>query len=163
MNNPFDRENEKNEAIIFTRVTEAINYWLLQKFPEYDVKLIEKINRVEIEHRRILAIINDYEDSQAEYTKSITEKIIKDVNDFLMKEYPDLDKSLKMTAKNAENRLKKLEKKIKEMEQIHKHLKISDSICEDVYKMRDEFKQIKKFLEEFKTQVKRAFMIKEKA
>lgn len=161
MNNPFDKEKEYRESVFFDKVTNAIDHWLSVKFPEFNLSILDKMQKLEFEHKRITSIINEYSTLKHEYRKEITEEIIKEVNDFLMKEYPDLDKSLKMTAKNVENKQKKLEDRIKTTELLQSKSKINDSICEDVYKMRDEFKEIKKFLDEFKTQVKKAFQIKD--
>lgn len=43
MKNPFDKEKETQEHQLFNGVTEAINEWMLKKYPGFDVTLNQKI------------------------------------------------------------------------------------------------------------------------
>lgn len=159
MMNPFDEKKDNEKFQIFKGVTEAINDWMLKKYPEFDTQLIDKLKRMELLVSRYQSSVNTFETKLEEGKEKYLKTCIEQINDFLSKDYPDLNKSLKMSVKNTENQLKKLEKQIEFNELIKKDIKVYSSLCEDVYKMRDEFKEIQKFMENFKKKIQKAFEV----
>ena len=140
-------------------MTSAINDWMLKQYPEFDKQLVDKINQLK---KTQIEINNHFHDRQKEL-EAIKERhlnfITAQLNEFLKKDYPDISHSLSLSAKelekaikvndqNAENIRKKLEKVVK-----------SDSLYEDVYKMRDEFKEMQNFMDGFKKKIKKAFEV----
>lgn len=159
MKNPFNENTQTERFIFFNEMTESINVWMLKKFPEFDNSLLDKIRKIEIMTQQLKNLMKSYDEKVEKEKTNYVDNITIQINEFLTKEYPDLDKSLKMTVKNAEHHLKKLADKIKVMELKQKEIHVYQNLCDDVYKMRDEFKEIQKFIEGFKKKIQKAFDI----
>ena len=161
MNNPFDPKQEEHKFVFFQQMTEAINEWMLKKYPEFDNTLIQRIKHGEILQKQLHERINSFSEKIPEIQKQLQQKIIEEINTFLKKERPDIDKSLNLTAKRLEKKDKDLLERNKKIDEKLKTFKIYESLCEDVYKLRDEFKEIEKFMTTFKKKIKVAFDIKD--
>lgn len=150
MKNPFDIHNENEKFEFFNQMTEAINEWMLKKYPEFDQSLIHKLRQVELSQARLEGMIKDHDKYLLKEKEDYIQNAIKQINDFLSKEYPDIDCKLRSTSEKLETFSKKAESQLKEF-------KVYKSLCDDVYKLKDEFEEIKKFMEGFKKKVKKAF------
>jgi len=159
MDNPFNEQKENDKFQIFKGITEAINDWMLKKYPEFDTSLISKMRQIELNVNRLNDNIREHKEFLEKDRKEQAKKIVEEVNLFLSKEYPDLDRSLKLTAKESEKSLKKLQDVMKDQIELQKKFNIYTTLCDDVYKMRDEFKEIQKFMETFQKKIKKAFEI----
>lgn len=141
-NQPVDKDKFVKE------ITDAINDWMLKQYPMFDSNLTEKIENLNQEQKRVHNIIADFKNG----ISNIKKQVIDDINKFLENEYPDISNNLKILAEKLKKDSEKVDDRLKKIVQ-------SDSLCEDVYKMRDEMKEIKTFLEGFKKKVKKAFEI----
>ncbi len=92
------------------------------------------------------------------------DKIKSNINAWMSSHYPLYDKSqyekiieIQNMGNEIKEILKKQNKKIELMESKIENVFTSSSICEDVYKMRDEFKDFKKQFESFNNKLKKVF------
>jgi hypothetical protein len=161
MKNPYDIEKDEVKFKFFESVTDSIDKWLLEKFPQFDCSLIDKIRKVELMTEDLKRMMKMYEQKIEEEKKTYLQAVTNQINEFINKEHPSLDKSLKMSVKTAENLIKKCNARVELMDKEHEEFKVYTSLCEDVYKMRDEFKEIKKFMENFKKKIQKAFDTKD--
>ena len=159
MKNPFDPHHESLKHIFYKEITEAINDWMIKKYPDFDTSLMTKLKQVDMEHERLRLSIHEHNQTLESNEIVFVKKIKEQINDFLSKDYPDLDQRLKLIVVEIEKKLKKIEKNSEEVEKKLKTLVNSQCLYEDVYKMRDEFKEIQKFMESFKKKIKTAFNV----
>lgn len=76
---------------------------------------------------------------------------------YMMKQYPDLSNRLNSLSLILDEKAKLLEKKLKDIELREKKLVKSETLYEDVYDMRDQFKEIQKFFVDFQKKMKKVF------
>lgn len=107
---------------------------------------------IDLVDKRMTKHLNDLE-----FNDKITKKYQERLDQYMIEQYPDLSNRLNSLALNLDDRSKQLEKKLKDISSREKQLVISESLYEDVYKMRDEFKEMKKFLEDFQKKMKKVF------
>ncbi len=157
--NPFDIEKESQSFQFFQNITNAIDEWMLKKYPEFDNSLIHKLRQVEIEQGKIKSLINQHESSWEKAKKEAVGKCVDQINDFLEKEHPDISNNLKASAMKIQKHADILEKKMNAIEKRLETVIKSDNLYKDVYELRDEFKKIQKFMDTFQTRVKKAFDI----
>lgn len=150
MNNPYTVGTP--EFTFYTNMTHSIEQWMLNKYPEFDNSLIHKMRNLGHQQEKLNDLIRSYESKLKINEENFVKKITDQINDFLSKEYPDIDNKLS-------NLVKKLEKNEKLMEEKLKTVVKSDSLYEDVYKMRDDFKEMKKFMDGFSKKIKKAFEV----
>lgn len=152
MLNPFDENTENNKFQIFKGVTDAINDWMLKKYPEFDNSLISKMRKLELDHQRLQDMIRIHNETLGRERKDYIINVTKQINNFLAKDFPDIDGRLKILAEKLEKNAQKVEEKLKKVVD-------SQSLYEDVYKLRDEFKTIQTFIDGFQKKIKKAFDI----
>lgn len=152
MHNPFDPNKENDKFQIFKGITEAINDWMLKKYPEFDNKLIGKIKRIEQDQIHLENTIKDFLLNIKKIEEDFIKNSQKQINDFIKNEYPELNKDLIIITKKLKQQSILVDEKLKTTVK-------SDTLYEDVYKMRDEFKEIQKFMESFKKKIQKAFEI----
>ncbi len=91
----------------------------------------------------------------------LDEKVLKkyqeQLDTYMMKQYPDLNNRVSQLALDLKDKINKLEDAAKNLKLREKTVVKSDSIYEDVYKLRDEFKEINKFVDEFHKKMKKVF------
>lgn len=91
----------------------------------------------------------------------LDEKVLKkyqeQLDKYMMKQYPDLSNRLNQLALDLKDKINKLEELAANLKLREKNVAKSDSLYEDVYAMRDEFKEIKKYLEAFDKKMKKVF------
>lgn len=152
MRNPFDpmKDIEKHEC--FRCVVEAIDKWMTEKYPLFDSTLERKINQLDVYQDRIDTQIREHKSIIENEKQDFIIHVTKQINEFLEKDYPDIDGRLKIL-------LQKLEKNSQKVDEKLKKIISSESLYQDVYKMRDEFNEMKKFMESFSKKIKKAFEI----
>lgn len=89
--------------------------------------------------------------------EKIYKKYQKDLDTYMMKQYPDLSNRLNQMALNLNDSIKKIEEDLKYINRKEKIIIKSDSVYEDIYKIRDEFQEIKKNFEKMSKNLKKAF------
>jgi len=152
MLNPFDENKENNKFQIFKGVTDAISDWMLKKYPEFDNSLISKMRNLELQQVKIMDMVRIQNEFYEKERKDYIINVTKQINEFLAKDYPDIDGRLREMVERLERNSLNMEAKLKKVVD-------SQSLYEDVYKMRDEFKEIQKFMESFKKKIKKAFEV----
>lgn len=103
-------------------------------------------------NKRFDKLIND-----TVFDEKIMKKYQVRLDEYMMKQYPDLSNRLNSLSLKLDDHEKSIEKSLKDMMKREKNLIKSESIYEDVYKLRDEFKEIKKFVDEFQKKMKKVF------
>ena len=145
MRNPFHPENQKDQFQFFQQVTEAINKWMLESYPGFDSTLLRNLNRC-IELQKIL-----------ENNVNILEKNLQvakvDIHKYVVakleKTHPDFNNSISKAIIKLDKRADELDKKTKTVIK-------SDSLYEDVYRMKDEVKGLVQFVDGFRKKIKQA-------
>ena len=95
--------------------------------------------------------------SDSTFDEKIMGKYQARLDEYMMKQYPDLSNRLNSLSLKLDEREKSLEKSIKSMATREKNVVKSESVYEDVYKLRDEFRETKKFVDEFQKKMKKVF------
>jgi hypothetical protein len=95
--------------------------------------------------------------SDTVFDDKIMKKYQARLDEYMMKQYPDLSNRLNSLALKLDDHEKSLEKSLKDVMKREKNLIKSESVYEDIYKLRDEFKEIKKFVDEFQKKMKKVF------
>lgn len=157
MINPFTKEGEQVQYAIFAQLTKAISDWMLETYPTYDNQLEAKIERC----LKIQLTLDKRQNEIEQKVKDITETVIREakteIGNFLTKEYPDISGRLAMASVDLKDTAKKMKKNQEEIAEKMKKLVHSMSLTEDVYKMRDEMKEMKKFYETTCIRLKKLF------
>ena len=150
MTNPFNEKNENDKFQLFNGITKAINDWMIEKYPEFDSNLINKLKQVQNNHEKLELMIKEHQNKLQRQRDDFVQTATRQLNQFLEKEYPEIDRKLMETAKKLETQSKKMEEKLKIVVK-------SNAIYEDVYKMRDEMVNMKKQVESFTDKLKKVF------
>lgn len=95
--------------------------------------------------------------SDSTFDEKIMKKYQSRLDEYMMKQYPDLSNRLNSLALKLDDHEKSIEKSIKEMTKREQNVIKSESVYEDIYKLRDEFKEIKEFIDEFQKKMKKVF------
>lgn len=155
--NPFEKDKEKDLHIFFQRMTEAINGWMLEKYPTFDTRLTHKIEslshlqkQVENECKSTINKMLAEKDSLLKYFKE-------EINKFLSQEYPGVSSRLSNLAGDLEVMAKKLNQKDEEIGKKLKKVISSDSAYQDIFKIRDEMKVLQKEWEVLSKKLKSLF------
>jgi len=160
MKNPFSPTGDQHiQFVIFEQITNAINNWMLNTYPKFDTGLLDKINQLEKMQNEFKLVINDHQRDTRNLKKKEVEEFCEEIKRFLSKNYPDISSTLTDLSKSIDRRSKSRQKKDEEMDEKLKKFTVYESLCEDVYKMRDEYKEVKKFMNEFQKKIKKAFEI----
>lgn len=157
MINPFTKEGEQVQYAMFAQLTKAINDWMLEEYPTYDNQLEAKIERC----LKIQLTLDKRQNEIEQKVKDIKETVIREakseIANFLAKEYPDISGRLAMASVDLKDTAKKMKKNQEEIAGRMQKLVHSTSLTEDVYKMRDEMKEMKKFYETTCIRLKKLF------
>lgn len=157
MKNPFDIQTQEIQFTAFQQITNAIDHWMLEKYPKFDNRLLQRLQEVENLQNEFKLVINDFRLDTRGLKKREADEFKEEIKRFLKKDYPDISSSMFKFKDEIEVRLRKMQVKEKLIDEKLKKVIISSSLCEDVYKMRDEFKQMKSFMEGFSKKLKKAF------
>lgn len=90
---------------------------------------------------------------QNSVANNVWEKIKKELNEkdpILLQNFSKLYEEFESIHKEIDRKMKIIDKKLKKLTD-------SESLCEDVYKLRDEMKNIKSFVEKFEAKAKKLF------
>lgn len=150
MNNPFHPENERTQFHIYYQITYAIDKWMVEKYPNFDSSLENRIRKCEMLNDNLSKTIQEFRKFILDANQIEKEKTIEEINRYLKIEYPKLDKDLILLAKKLE---KKTEELGKEVQKIVK----SQNLYKDVYEMRDEIEILRKSVNEFTEKLKKVF------
>jgi acyl carrier protein phosphodiesterase len=135
-------------------MTAAINDWMVEKYPQFDSRLATKIDILEKEtHLVVGRIKNIAQENQEKFIKSCREEI----NAFLDEKFPGMAKRFSEATLDAEHLFKRLDKKDQVLQKVLSKLSKADSLYEDVYKLRDEMKELNKVFGEFKRKMQVLF------
>jgi predicted RNase H-like nuclease (RuvC/YqgF family) len=79
------------------------------------------------------------------------------LDEYMMKQYPDLSNRVNTMSLELKDSINKIEKREKEISLKMKSVVKTETLYEDVYKLRDELKEIKIMVEDFTKKLKKAF------
>lgn len=157
MNNPFDSNTSPDKYNFFNQITEAINNWMLNTYPLFDTKLSDKIERLEKMCDSIERKIGGHEARMNIQVNGLEENLRLRIDKYLSETYPDFHRSLTEMVKSLEIRTKEMEKRDEKIKKEAASICKSNSLFEDVYRMRDEMFEIRNFMNEFKKKFKKLF------
>jgi len=168
VNNPFNLEKQPHEFSIFAQLTENIDRWMVAKYPGFDISLNTKIRRLEEIQTEIEIYFHKYKNIRDEIKLKNLEYFRQQIHHFMKHDYPDMSGKLSTIAKtlqeeakslkSSKNEAKKtLESKIKEIDAVLTNAKMYNTLCEDVYRLRDKMERIELEVSEFTQKIKRAF------
>jgi hypothetical protein len=153
--NPFKPETDSDK--FFKEMTKAINEWMLEKYPLFDDRLENKIKNLEYMNKQAINAFEEHKKQIEEDKKVYLHQIKEEINKFLKKDFPDLSPRLSLITQDLEKAYEKHKKLYKEADTQCKVILKGASLYEDVYKLRDEFKEFKKEFESFTLKMKRLF------
>lgn len=159
MKNPFDEKTEKEKHEFFKQMTSAINDWMLAQYPQFDSMLVKKIEHLSKMQNEIKMCFMEREVELNAIKERHLNYITGQINEFLKKDYPDISNSLSRSAKELEKAVKRHEENTVKIKKKLDEVVKSESVYEDVYKLRDEFKIIQKFFDGFQKKIKKAFEV----
>lgn len=150
MKNPFDPLSEKIQFETFMQITQAVDKWMTEKYPLFDTSLENRIRKCEMLNDNLSKTIQEFRRYILDATQEEKEKTINEINRYLEKEYPKLNKDLVLVAKRLEKKAEELDKEVKSIVK-------SNSLYKDVYEIRDEMVILRKSVGEFTERLKKVF------
>lgn len=165
---PFDPQKQPKEYAFFSQMTENIDRWMTQKYPGFDTLLTGKItrlqeiqNELELSFKKLKKTIDDTNKSSLIWFKT-------EMKVYMATEYPDVSKKLFSMASKLETDMKnqiksskeireEFDKKIKEIDKHLSNTKIYNTLCEDVYRLRDQMEVMQQEVSEFTQKLRKAF------
>jgi hypothetical protein len=159
MKNPFDFEKERTQFEIFYQLTQAIDKWMVEKYPTMVSDLDKRISEINKVHNAILTSFSNHKQAVINDKKETRDYIIGEINKYLKETHPMLDTNLTLVAEDLKKFADKLSKNGAAVEKKLEKVIQNSSIYEDVYKIRDEMKEVSKFIGGFKKKISKAFEI----
>jgi hypothetical protein len=163
LENPFDKQTDPQMYAIFERVVphviNQINAWLLKEYPKFDIDLTKKIEQLDKAQNQARLFYHNIQVTMEEENKKAYERHKVALEEFINKKFPEIKKTLQKSCTNFDKMMETYKEKHKQLDETLKKVDLSASLYEDVYKLRDQMKEIDKFMKEFKTKVKKAFEI----
>ena len=117
------------------------------KLSEDSIKAMQEL--VQIEFRKCLEKLSIDEEIMNRYQKQL--------DTYMMKQYPDLSNRLNSLSLVLDDQVKNLEKRLSQIEKREKVLVKSESLYQDVYAIKDRVKVLDDFICTFKSKMKKAF------
>lgn len=158
MKNPFSID-EKEKFEFYEQMVTAIDYYMAKKYPDFDKKLGVKMSYIETNQALIEKTQKDFLNSLDALKEKHFNFISGKINEFLTKNYPDLNNTLILTtqelAENVKAHKKCLEKLNEKLQTVIK----SDSVYEDMYSLRDQMREMKKSNDDFMNKMKKVFKV----
>jgi chromosome segregation ATPase len=146
-----------DQSNFFEKIRDAINEYMLNQYPLFDEALAKKIHVLETQFQIARKVV-------ADHTKTIEENKVlqldffkQEINRFLSLEHPGVASKLFNLSENLEKLSKKIQKSNDEVEKKLKKVIDCQSLYEDVYKMRDEMKNVQKEWKSFSEKLKKIF------
>lgn len=157
MKNIFDKEEQKMQHEIFTQITDSISNWMINNYPTIESDLSSKFRSIQ-EMQSEMKILYKNHRIDMENEKENTKKyLISELINYIKLTIPDLDQNLQLIASELKKQTNKISKNSEEVEKKLQKIIQNSSIYEDVYKIRDEMKEISKFIQGFKKKIVKAF------
>ncbi len=145
MRNPFHPENQKDQFQFFQQITEAVNQWMLKSYPGFDSTLLRNLERCTQAQNNLERNIEILEKKLGESKSEIHKYVITKIE----KTHPDFNDSITKVIAKLDKRADELAKKTKLVVK-------SDTLYEDVYRMKDELKGLVNFIDGFRKKLKQA-------
>ena len=148
--NPFDHTGDIQKAQFFREMSNAMKNWMIKKYPDLNDKLTISVSYLMDKANQVQEILNENQKIIEILKKENAEYAKKEIKKFMQDEYPDFSGKLSHIAKQLEKCAEKNEKDSAEVNKNLKKIITSNSLCEDIYKLKDEVKDFKKTMDEFK-------------
>lgn len=144
--NPFNPDTQSKEFQFFKQMTDAINDWMLKKYPLFDDKLETKIKYLTEMRREGESYFDDREKRLQHLENHFINNAKIEINEFISKEHPGMSNKISSMTTDCETLFKSLQKQEnlmknyeKKIEKKLKELTKSSSVYQDIYTLRDEF------------------------
>ena len=138
-------------------IKQAIQKWMALQYPDFGENfsgtLKEVKHQVGLNRKTAEDLIKYFEGEKNNHISCIK----KEINEFLSEEHPGIFSKLKTLQLNLESLMKKFLEKEKVINEKFKKIVESSSLCEDVYRMRDELKETKKSVDVLAYKLKNVF------
>jgi hypothetical protein len=164
LQNPFDKESQSMKYEITEKLLEPIKAFLEDVYTKQ--AMMNAQQRSILEHQqRLNNLVHSFELRQKESVLGIINEAKQNILRFMKETYPDLDFRLEESMKKLESKIKSFEKELKKRDDIiTKSDQVMDriidnksSIYEDVYNIRDDLKEMRKFYESFQKRLGNLF------
>lgn len=171
-------DEEKITQRIFEEITKKIDWFLSEKYPDFKEEVYHKIDCFEKSYRanltelsNLIGKADDLKEIQlqckrllAEYKEMIAKEkqfhmveIKKEINEFLSKEHPGVFSKLQVLQMDLAALIKKAGQTEKEVNKSLSKIIDSTTLCSDVYRMRDEMKNLRETVDTFTLKMKNLF------
>jgi hypothetical protein len=157
MINPFNEVSDREKYLFYNEMTEAINKWMLYKYPAFDTLLVDKLKAVKKMHNDLETQFSNHREAVKNEREEVLKYYQERLDKYMMEKYPDLSNRLSQLAIDLQETCKKQGKIQKETQETMKQIKIYKSLCEDVYAIKDQVKEMKSVVDEYNKKLKRAF------
>ena len=154
---PFDKDKEPEKYRFYQEITAAINDWMLKQYPMFDTNLQGKIEKLEKLQNDIQLHYHNLKCLYQKEEECIQKRVKQDFDEFIKKKYPGIKKTLDASCANFKKMQENYKESMDEIKKISEKNRAYNTLCEDVYKMRDEMIEVKKFMETFQKKIKKAF------
>lgn len=136
---------------------QSISKWMLEKYPGFDTNLSIKWKRLEDKCDQAERDIQSYYKLLREKEKTVFETVKNDISQYMNKTYPDLSDKVYLVGQEIKMQANTVKKELKYVEEKLKTLTNHQSLCDDVYAMRDKMKELEKTFTDFKKKMKDFF------
>jgi len=151
-------EIDKNlRKAVVSSLSSEIREWLKEEYPDIGSKLFEKAEELKNEKLRLQRMVKEFEETINKLMMSNLQIVRKEVNDFISKDHPGAFSDLNTLKCDIQGMVKKFNEREPAIEKKLKKVFESDSLCEDVYRMKDDVKEVKKELELLTRKLKNLF------
>ena len=159
--NPFDPNMSPDKHQFFMEMSEALNTWMIKKYPTLCTDIEARMNSINLEHIKIRGIQQNIENMQASLDSAFKDAYRQCKNDFdkKTKEYLgiDLTKKIKDAHKLIEKSLNDLHKKTESFKEFLDATKKSKSLLTTIFTLRDDVDTINKKFNDFYLRMQEIF------
>jgi len=113
MNNPFNENKENEKFQFFKGMTEAINDWMIKKYPSFDSLLETKIYEISRLQNEFKLLINDLQRDTRNKREKDAEEFKISIDKFIKKNYPEISHSIVDTTRKLKAHAKRLDEREK--------------------------------------------------
>lgn len=138
-------------------LSDELREWLKADYPDIGSKLFDKAEELKNEKIRLQRMVKEFEETINKLMMSNLQVVRKEVNDFISKDHPGAFSELNTLKCDIQGMVKRFNEREPLIEKKLKKVFESDSLCEDVYRMKDDLKEVKKELEAYTRKLKNLF------
>lgn len=157
MKNPFDPNSQQEKFEFFNQMTSVIDEWISKKYPIFNQQFLENIERLKVLQKQAEDSLSYYQTYVNNQKKDFLDHCKKEINNFLEVKFPGAASKFSQTTLEAERLIKNQKKSEEKFEKLIKTLSNSKSLYEDVYRLRDEMKELNRIFDKLKHKMELLF------